>query len=72
MKIDNEKLIIALANNGMMLKDLCAKAPLSEIALRDIRQGKSNPRPATIGKIAKALNVSVEEIIVKEDANGVI
>ncbi|MDD6666213.1 MAG: helix-turn-helix transcriptional regulator [Eubacterium coprostanoligenes] len=63
MKIDNEKLMIALANNGMMLKDLCKRAGLSENAFRAIRQGKSTPRPATLGRIAKALNVDVQDII---------
>lgn len=63
MKIDNEKIMLALANSGMMLKDLCKKAGLSENAFRSIRQGKSTPRPATLGRIAKALNVDVQDII---------
>lgn len=43
MKIDNEKIMLALANNGMMLKDLCKKAGLSENAFRSIRQEKHHP-----------------------------
>lgn len=63
MKIDNNKLEVVIAEEGVMLKDLCAKAEIGEVALRKIRQGKTIPRPATIGKIAKALNVSVADII---------
>lgn len=65
MKISNEKLLIALANEGMLLKDLAEKAGISMEALRNIRKGISVPKPATVGRIAKALNVNVQEIIVE-------
>lgn len=63
MKLDRNKFEIALANSGMMLKDLYTKANVSDKALLDMRQGKSNPRPSTLGRIAKALNVDVQDII---------
>lgn len=66
MRISNEKLLIALANEGMLLKELAEKAGITMEALRNIRKGKSVPKPATIGKIAKALNVNVQEIIMEE------
>ena len=66
MRISNEKLLIALANEGMLLKELAKKAGITMEALRNIRKGKSVPKPATIGKIAKALNVNVQEIIMEE------
>lgn len=58
--------MMALTSNGMMVKELCEKVPISYNSLWNIRKGKSEPRPATIGKIAKALNVSVSDLI--EDA----
>lgn len=70
MVIDNEKLRLALADNQMMLKDLCEKANISETAFRSIRKGESTPRPATIGRIAKALGVGVRDIIQEGDDNG--
>ena len=63
MKLDEKKLQMILAEKGMMLKDLCESAGIGEITLRNIRQGKSRPRPATIGRIAKALGVDVKDII---------
>lgn len=66
MRISNEKLLIALANEGMLLKELAEKAGITMEALRNIRKGKSVPKPATVGKIAKALNVNVQEIIMEE------
>ena len=66
MKIDNDKLYVAMANEGLLLKELCQKAEIAEVTLRQIRTGVRNPKPATIGKIARALNVNVEEIICNE------
>lgn len=66
MRISNEKILIALANEGMLLKELAGKAGITMEALRNIRKGKSVPKPATVGKIAKALNVNVQEIIMEE------
>lgn len=66
MKIDNNKLAIAMANECILCKDLCKKAGIAEVTLRQIKAGTRNPKPSTIGKIAKALNVKVQEIIVEE------
>lgn len=64
MKVNVEKMNLLLAKKGMLLKNLCEKSGVGEITLRKIRQGKSTPKPVTVGKIAKALNVNVEDIIV--------
>lgn len=66
MKIDNRKLSVAMANECMTIKSLCEKAGVSEISFRKIRAGTRNPKPITVGKIARALNVTVQEIIVEE------
>lgn len=66
MRISNDKLMIALANEGMLLKELAQKAGITMEALRNIRKGKSTPKPATVGKIARALNVNVQEIIMED------
>lgn len=63
MKIDNRKFELALANECILLKDVCKRADLTPISLKRILSGSTNPRPATVGKIAKALNVDVKEII---------
>lgn len=67
MKLDTNKFEKVLADKGLMLKDLCDKAELAEVTLRNIRQGKRTPRPATLGRIAKALGVDVQDIIQEGD-----
>ena len=39
MRISNDKLMIALANEGMLLKELAQKAGITMEALRNIRKG---------------------------------
>ena len=46
--------------------ELAQKAGITMEALRNIRKGKSIPKPATVGKIARALNVNVQEIIMED------
>ena len=66
-KIDTEKLDVLIAKKGLMLKDIAHDSGLSTNSFRNIRQGKSTPRLATIGRIAKALNVDVQDIIQEGD-----
>lgn len=66
MKIDKNKLAIAIAEERVLYKELCQKAGIAEVTFRKIRAGERNPKPATIGKIARALNVNVEEFICNE------
>lgn len=66
MKIDIEKLDFLIADKGMMLKDVATASGLSENAFRNIRTGKAMPRLRTIGKIANALGVGVQDIVTRE------
>ena len=66
MVIDKKKVMLILAEKGMLYKDVCSKAGISEAEFRKIRSGERTPKPATIGKIASALGVGVQEIIVRE------
>lgn len=66
MKIDSSKIDILICEKGIMLKDIAVASGISENAFRAIRQGKSEPRLATIGRIASALGVGVQDIIVHE------
>lgn len=62
MVVNNSKLQIALASACMNPYDLCAKIDISYQTYRRISTGK-NCKTATVGKIAKALNMSVEDLI---------
>ncbi len=62
MKLDHNKLDLLRARNVLTISQLAKAANVSTMS---IVRGK-NPGVTTIGKIAKALGVDVEEIIVKE------
>jgi len=63
MKLNTEKLLLGMANACMTITELAEKANVSRPALTRFTSGKSNPKPSTIGKIAKALGVKVEDLI---------
>ena len=60
MKVNRKKLQLAMANACLNSEDLAVKAELPRPTLNIT--GRS-VRPATIGKIAKALGVPVEQIL---------
>lgn len=67
MRIDIEKLDIAICKKRMMLKDVARASGITENCFRNIRQGKAEPRLRTIGKIASALDVNIKDIIKEGD-----
>lgn len=62
MRINNQKLQIALATACMNPYDLCKAVNIQYQTYRRIAVG-NNCKPATAGKIAKALGVPVESLI---------
>lgn len=68
MKIDVEKLKIAQANSCLTNKELCKNAEVGALTLIEIKNGKrKSPTLKTLGKLAKALNVDVTELLEKEN-----
>jgi len=63
MKLNNQRLQILMAEQVLTVKDLSAKSGLSRVYISDCILRSPNPKPATVGKIARALNVNVQEII---------
>ncbi len=66
MKLDKNKFQIALARACMTNIELREKTLVSRSAFNSAIQGQS-ARPATLGKIARALGVDVIEILAKEE-----
>lgn len=66
MKADKKKLKLAMARACMNSKNLpeAARIPTSTVA--NVIMGK-NVRPATLGRVAKALGIDVAEILDQED-----
>lgn len=62
MKISKKKLELAMANACLDSKDLAVVADMPRPTLNNAITGRSI-RPSTVGKIAKALNVPVENLI---------
>lgn len=62
MKLNITKLLILLAEKEMSLQELSEKSGVSRNTVSVIKAGKTC-RPDTIGKLARSLEVSVEELI---------
>ena len=62
MKVDNQKFQIAMARACMNVDDVVKVARMPRPTVNNAIQGRSM-RPATVGRIAKALGVDVTEII---------
>lgn len=67
MKIDVKKLELLQARECINSKELREKAKLGYATLIQIKQGKRNLQPITVGKITKALNCDVTELIEQEN-----
>lgn len=63
MNIDKNKLDLVMAKNCYSAEKLAAITGVSQVTIARLKRGVQNPRPQTIGKLAKALNVKVEELI---------
>lgn len=63
MNINRRVFAKELARNCMTLKELSNRSGVNVVTLTRIRRGVQIPQPITVGKIARALNVSVEDLV---------
>lgn len=63
MKISTEKIELAMANAVVGTKRLSELTGIAPAMITRIKNGSQQPRPVTVGKIAKALNVKVEDLV---------
>lgn len=70
MKIDMKKIDLLMAKKCLSSEQLSKVTGVSQVSIARFRKGTQEPRPKTVGKIAKALNVSVEELIEYEAATS--
>ena len=66
MKVNRNKLRLAMARACMNTIDLSVKAEMPVQTINGVLRGRSI-RPATLGRIAKALDVDVTDILEKEE-----
>ncbi|MDR0476040.1 MAG: helix-turn-helix transcriptional regulator [Treponema sp.] len=65
MKANKKKLELAMARACLSLTDLVDATTMPEPTVKNVLAGRS-VRPATFGRIAKALNVDPEELLEME------
>ena len=64
MKIDTGKLLLAMARAKITDTELCETASVPKSTWANIKAGRRNPKPVTLGKLAEALNIDVKELVV--------
>jgi len=67
MKINKTKLDLILAKKCMGVLELAEISNVAKAILYKIGKPGTNLRPSSVGKIAKALEVDVTELIEQED-----
>jgi transcriptional regulator with XRE-family HTH domain len=63
MNLNLKKLKIAQARACLSINDLSNKSGLGKATISKIINGVSNPSARSVGLLAKALNIDVEQII---------
>lgn len=66
MKLNRDALYTELARNCMTLKELSLISGINTVTLTRINRGLQEPQPITVGKMALALGVPVEQLIKSE------
>ena len=62
LKLNEKKLMYLIVNNGLTVEALCKNAGIAYVTYKKMINGKS-VKPISVSKIAKALNVKVEDLI---------
>lgn len=70
LKIDSRNLEIAMAKKCFSAEQLSKLTGISTITITRIKNGIQEARPATVGKLAIALDAQVEELIESEAATS--
>lgn len=63
MYVDTKRFNLILANKVLSVKELSKLSGVNEVTLCRIKNGSQAARPQTLGKIAKALQCTVEDFV---------
>ena len=66
MKVNKKALLLAMARACVGRKEISEKAGMPEMTVKNVLDGRS-VRPATLGKVARALGVDPLEIMEQEE-----
>ena len=64
MRLNVQKLLLAMARVKITDSELCDAAGVPKSTFSNIKAGKRNAKPVTLGKLAEALRVDVSELVV--------
>lgn len=62
MKVDSKKMQLAMARSCLTTTEIAVAAEMPLVTVKKVTSGKA-VKPATIGKVAKALGIDVIEIL---------
>ncbi len=60
--LDSNKILLAMANQSLSIGEFCEKADIFAGTYRRMMKGEAI-KPGTAGKVAKALNVKVQDLL---------
>lgn len=66
MEMDIKKFNLALANSCLTLEELSKKSGVGRCTISRVKNDSQKATPRTLGKLAKALGVRVEDLLQKE------
>ncbi|MET3657830.1 helix-turn-helix domain-containing protein [Sporosarcina psychrophila] len=71
LRVDITKITLERANQGISANELSKRAGVSKNVVSNMERGSATPRLDTLGKIAKALGMRLEDFIKdkEEEAN---
>ena len=64
LNINFNKFLVALAKSGMTTLALGIQSGVGRNTISKIMNGKTNVRPQVVRKLAKALNIPVEDLVI--------
>lgn len=66
MKVNAKALLFARAKACITTDELAKKSGVGRNTILRIESNKTNPRPVIVGRLAKALEISVESLYLEE------
>lgn len=67
LKVDRQKVVLARAGAALTTRELANMSSVAVSTISKIENGHIDPNPVTLGRIAKALKISVEELLISEN-----
>ena len=67
IKINLTNFILARARAGLSTEEISKKSEVGRVTISRIQNGIVQPNPVTIGKLARALDIPVEDLIIFEE-----